>query len=70
MLELKGYQKRSLEELETYLRLTVTHGAKMAFLLRTERPYRSVPQLPDLPYVCLRVPTGGGKSISSDPEKG
>lgn len=63
MLELKGYQKRSLEELETYLRLTVTHGAKMAFLLRTERPYRSVPQLPDLPYVCLRVPTGGGKTL-------
>jgi len=63
MLELREYQKRSLEALESYLRLTVQHGAKMAFLHQTERPYRAVPQLPALPYVCLRVPTGGGKTL-------
>jgi len=63
MLELKDYQKRSLDALESYLRLTVQHGAKMAFLHQTERPYRAVPQLPGLPYVCLRIPTGGGKTL-------
>jgi type III restriction enzyme len=63
MLELKDYQKRSLEALEEYLRLAAETGAKMAFLNHTERPYRSVPQLPGLPYVCLRVPTGGGKTL-------
>ena len=38
-------------------------GAKKAFVVQTDRPYRSVPQLPGLPYVCLRVPTGGGKTV-------
>ena len=33
-----------------------------AFVMRAERPYRSVPGLPELPCVCLRVPTGGGKT--------
>jgi type III restriction enzyme len=63
MLELRDYQRRSLDALESYLRLTVQHGAKVAFLHQTERPYRAVPQLPALPYICLRVPTGGGKTL-------
>lgn len=63
MMELREYQKRSLEALESYLRLAATQGAKIAFLHETDRPYRSVPQLPELPYVCLRVPTGGGKTL-------
>ena len=54
MLELKEYQKRSLAALESYLCLAATAGDKMAFLHHTERPYRSVPQLPGLPYICLR----------------
>lgn len=63
MLQLKGYQERSLETLDQYLRLCVEHGAKKAFVLQTGRPYLPVPNLPELPYVCLRVPTGGGKTF-------
>jgi type III restriction enzyme len=63
MLELRTYQKLSLDALESYLRLAEEHGAKMAFLHQTQRPYRAVPQLPGLPYVCLRIPTGGGKTL-------
>ncbi|MCL4204152.1 MAG: DEAD/DEAH box helicase family protein [Pirellulaceae bacterium] len=63
MLELKEYQKRSLAALESYLCMAATAGDKMAFLHHTERPYRSVPQLPGLPYICLRIPTGGGKTL-------
>jgi type III restriction enzyme len=62
-MELRDYQKRSLEALEEYLRRCTAHGAKTAFVIQTERPYKSVPQLPELPYVCLRVPTGGGKTL-------
>ncbi len=62
MLVLREYQQRSLEALEAYLRMAL-QGAKMAFLHQLERPYRSVPALPELPYVCLRVPTGGGKTL-------
>ncbi|RIK78880.1 MAG: restriction endonuclease subunit R [Planctomycetota bacterium] len=63
MLELREYQQRSLAALEGYLQVCTTHGAKAAFVIQTERPYRAVPQLPALPYVCLRVPTGGGKTL-------
>ena len=61
-MELRGYQERSLEELRAYLRLAAAPGknAKLAFLELKERAYVSVAQLPELPYVCLRIPTGGG----------
>lgn len=62
-LTLRGYQTRTLGALETYFDEAVGLGAKRAFVVLTERPYRSVPQLPDLPYVCLRIPTGGGKTV-------
>ena len=57
MVELKDYQKRSLDALESYLRLAGQHGAKMAFLHQTDRPYRSVPQLPGLPDLRSLRPT-------------
>lgn len=62
-LRLREYQSRSLAALQSYLDEAATFGAKRAFVIQTERPYHAVAQLPDLPYVCLRVPTGGGKTI-------
>src|ERR1019366_1215153 len=29
----------------------------------TGRDFIDVPQMPEVPYVCLRVPTGGGKTL-------
>jgi type III restriction enzyme len=63
MLQLKGYQERCLDDLEAYFRLVNQHGAQKAFILQTNRTYLPVEQLPGLPYVCLRVPTGGGKTL-------
>lgn len=63
MLELRHYQQRSLDELEAYLRRAGEHGGMQAFLMEAKRQYRSVPQLPGLPYVCVRIPTGGGKTF-------
>ncbi len=34
-----------------------------AFYLETQRDFLEVPQLPGVPYFCLRVPTGGGKTL-------
>lgn len=62
-MELREYQQRGLDALEAYLRLCTVYGAKTAFIHQTERPYRAVPELPALPYICLRVPTGGGKTL-------
>ena len=63
-LPLKEYQERTLETLTAYyqncLRL---QNANTAFYDITERPYAAVDGLPGMPYVCLRLPTGGGKTL-------
>lgn len=70
MMELKEYQKRSLKALSDYFaEVHRVRSASAAFALVTERvfgrpiPYRPVKELPGLPYVCLRIPTGGGKTL-------
>lgn len=66
--DLKDYQKKCLRELADYLRLTGEIGAASAFGAK-RRPtdtYETVPgweSLPKSPYVCVRVPTGGGKTL-------
>jgi type III restriction enzyme len=64
-LELKNYQEHCLSVLREYLRDAAVEGAKTAFDKRPELrvKYHEVSSLPDLPYICLRVPTGGGKTI-------
>ncbi|HOX38815.1 MAG TPA: DEAD/DEAH box helicase family protein [Candidatus Brocadiia bacterium] len=61
--QLKDYQQRCLDELARYLRRTVALDADTAFYEQTRRPYVDVKELPGLPYVCIRVPTGGGKTF-------
>ncbi len=63
MLELRDYQRRSLDVLEDYFRSVTALGANTAFYDITRRSYLEISQFPALPYVCLRVPTGGGKTL-------
>ncbi len=71
-MELKDFQRAALENLATYLeRARVIGDPEQAFIqtLRqrepnnTPPPYRTVPGLPGVPNVCLRLPTGGGKTL-------
>ena len=66
----KQYQVETLEALREYLRRTVAvQDADMAFYQQTRRAYSDIgntlkiPSLTGLPYVCLRLPTGGGKTV-------
>lgn len=76
MLILKDYQQRVLESIENYFKQCLTleergdeNPADTAFYQVTRNsfdrglPYTPVTQLPGLPYICLRVPTGGGKTL-------
>src|ERR1035437_6765677 len=70
MLEPKDYQERALYWLEKYFDNCRRLGANTAFYETTSqmpegvgRGYRKVNELPGLPYVCLRIPTGGGKTL-------
>lgn len=61
---LKTYQQRCLDELSSYLRRTwELQDADTAFYEQTRRPYHHVETFRGLPYVCVRVPTGGGKTV-------
>ncbi|MBN2119149.1 MAG: DEAD/DEAH box helicase family protein [Anaerolineales bacterium] len=69
-MQLKEYQKRTLDALRDYFRACVEKSnANTAFYETTLHryglgvPYNPAPELPDLPYVCLRLPTGGGKTL-------
>ena len=70
MFEPKDYQNRALYWLEKYFDNCRRLGANTAFYETTSqmpegvgRAYRKVNELPGLPYVCLRIPTGGGKTL-------
>ncbi|WP_332813070.1 DEAD/DEAH box helicase [Ramlibacter sp.] len=62
MLKLKRYQETALDELDAYLRETRLHGARKAFENRTGYGYNPEP-FGETPGVCLRIPTGGGKTL-------
>ena len=72
MLTLKDYQERAKTSLRLYFEECLRIGnADTAFYEVTKTtlgqgvgtPYRAVKELPGLPYVCLRLPTGGGKTL-------
>ena len=72
MITLKDYQERVLDSLREFFRLTAQTGDPVsAFRDTTRRLGEAVPYLPvsaaglgsNMPYICLRVPTGGGKTL-------
>ena len=60
-LTLKQYQADALQALQSFLIDCLSRGAKMAFESATGLPYKN--KLDTVPSVCLRVPTGGGKTL-------
>ncbi|MDO8751049.1 MAG: DEAD/DEAH box helicase family protein [Dehalococcoidia bacterium] len=72
MMQLKDYQVRVLDSLREFLKECSKSGQPATAFQRVLRqngsPYMpylavSIPELAQLPYVCLRVPTGGGKTL-------
>ena len=61
---LKEYQQAALDRFRSYLGDAASDGANVAFYRFTNLPYRDAPVISEgTPYVCLRVPTGGGKTV-------
>lgn len=66
MFELKEYQTKTLETLRTYLELVRFKGAEGAYHeIKETSAYNKIKNLENIPYVCLRLPTGGGKTFLS-----
>ena len=74
-MELKQYQADTLSVLRRFFEEARVAGPKNAYESITGEPeqavrlrgfagaYAPLKELPDVPYVCLRLPTGGGKTI-------
>ena len=61
-LTLKSYQQAALDTLRDFARSAQLKGAAMAFGTQVGRPYSPGP-FGEVPCVCLRIPTGGGKTL-------
>lgn len=66
-LALKLYQKRALALLEAFFEAARLLSPAEAFQTTVDKGlvdvYKPMPGLPSVPYVCLRIPTGGGKTV-------
>src|SRR3989339_856866 len=73
-MELKKYQQKTLDELGKYIAGMINYPAEKAagvafMIMRTDaqdnysRDYHWVPELGRSPFVCIKVPTGGGKTL-------
>lgn len=68
MFELKNYQERALNTLENFLVEArfgnVAQAFENAYLAQELQsvPYRHY-EFGEMPYICLRLPTGGGKTV-------
>ncbi len=68
MLKLKRYQERTLAKLREFLTAARLTSPQAAFAELQEaqgyaQQYRPLPELDAVPYLCLRLPTGGGKTL-------
>lgn len=61
-LTLKSYQQAALDALGTFARAAQIKGPALAFGEQVGRPYNPEP-FGEVPCVCLRIPTGGGKTV-------
>jgi len=61
-MKLKRYQENAIEKLEEFLELTKKQKPKLAFYELTEEKYNHE-WFGDVPFVCIRIPTGGGKTL-------
>ncbi len=62
MLQLKSYQQTALDALTGFLRHAQQVGPGVAFRAATQRGYADE-VFGRVPCVCLRIPTGGGKTL-------
>jgi len=72
-MHLKHYQQGSLDRLRAYLEVARVHGSRAAYQRVQEMRYEAAAYpsfqplplegLEEVPYVCLRLPTGGGKTL-------
>lgn len=62
-ISLKTYQQAAIDTLAAFARAARVKGPASAFSEQAGRPWHAGAFGDDLPCVCLRIPTGGGKTV-------
>ncbi len=66
-MQLKKYQQKTLDELLKYIlemrKYDTEKAAGVAFMIRVDKTYNWVQEIGRSPFVCIKVPTGGGKTL-------
>ncbi len=68
-MTLKTYQAKALDCFEAFLKackvidIPTAYKQSIAGHIPAHIEYNPMPKVPEAPYVCLRIPTGGGKTL-------
>jgi len=65
MVQLKKYQQKTLEKLKDYLKKLEILSHRDAFITEVSKFKDSVSYNDyfDIPNICIKIPTGGGKTL-------
>jgi len=62
-MELKRYQKDSVDIIKEFISCLGKETPEFAFMHITKKPYKEEFFGPDVPFVCIKIPTAGGKTL-------
>jgi len=63
-MELKKYQKKTLESVKLYAEeARKSKDSDTSFYKITRETYKPFPKAENIPFVCVKIPTGGGKTL-------
>ena len=62
-MELKKYQQKTLDKIKDFLKDMEKEKPEFAFMHQTKKPYNDEAFGDEIPFICIKIPTGGGKTL-------
>ncbi|MEK6855775.1 MAG: DEAD/DEAH box helicase family protein [Nanoarchaeota archaeon] len=62
-MELKKYQQKTIDKLKNFLKELEKEKPEFAFMHMTKQPYKEEFFGEEAPFICVKIPTGGGKTL-------
>src|SRR3989338_8036458 len=62
-MELKKYQQKTLDKIKDFLKDLEKEKPEFAFMHMTKKPYKDEFFGGEIPFICVKIPTGGGKTL-------
>ncbi len=62
-MEFKKYQQKTIDKLKIFLKDLDKDKPEFAFMHLTKQPYKDEFFGEEVPFICIKIPTGGGKTL-------